>query len=150
MYYNQAKDVKLVLTKDRRGVVKMNFTGNQILKIIIPLLSLVIGVLSFVYHIQYKRRLAGNVLQGEIAKRFKKQFNILGMLYVFIALLVILDAYATMGFMSLIILLIVAGGGGYNLMIINKKDVFDLSDINFLKWNSIILLTITVIYLLSR
>lgn len=127
----------------------MSFAGNQLLKIIIPFLSLGVGVLSFVYHTQYKKRLAGNVLQGAMAKRFKDQFNILGILYVLIALLVILDSYATMGSLSLIILLIVAGGGIYNLVIINKKDVFDLSNINFLKWNSIILLIIAVIYLIS-
>ncbi|KNZ40720.1 hypothetical protein [Acetobacterium bakii] len=73
----------------------------------------------------------------------------LGILYILIALLVILDAYATMGPMSLTIVVIVAGGGVYNLMLINKKDVFELSDINFLKWNSIILLIIAVIYLMS-
>lgn len=127
----------------------MSFAGNQLLKIIIPFLSLGVGVLSFVHHTQYKKRLAGNVLQGAMAKRFKDQFNILGILYVLIALLVILDSYATMGSLSLIILLIVAGGGIYNLVIINKKDVFDLSNINFLKWNSIILLIIAVIYLIS-
>jgi len=149
MYYNQAKDFKIVLTNDRRGVIKMSFTGVQLLKIMIPLLSLVVGVLSFVYHTQYKKRLAGNVLQGATAKRFKDQFNILGILYILIALLVILDSYATMGPMSLIIVLIVAGGGVYNLVIINKKEVYDLSDINFLKWNSIILLIIAVIYLMS-
>lgn len=149
MYYNQVKDFRIVLTNDRRGVVKMSFAGNQLLKIIIPFLSLGVGVLSFVYHTQYKKRLAGNVLQGAMAKRFKDQFNILGILYVLIALLVILDSYATMGSLSLIILLIVAGGGIYNLVIINKKDVFDLSNINFLKWNSIILLIIAVIYLIS-
>ncbi|MBK5245389.1 MAG: hypothetical protein JJE18_10355 [Eubacteriaceae bacterium] len=127
----------------------MSFTGDQLLKIIIPLLSLVVGVLSFVYHMQYKKRLAGNVLQGATAKIFKDQFNILGILYILIALLVILDSYATMGSLSLIILLIVAGGGIYNLVIINKKDVYKISDINFLKWNSIILLIIAVIYLRS-
>ena len=127
----------------------MSVTGNQLLKIIIPLLSLGVGLLSFIYHLQYKKRLAGNVLQGATAKRFKDQFNVLGILYISIALLVILDSYATMGSLSLIILLIVAGGGIYNLVIINKKDVFDLSNINFLKWNSIILLIITAIYLIT-
>lgn len=127
----------------------MSVTGDQLLKIIIPLLGLGVGVLSFVYHMQYKKRLAGNVLQGATAKGFKDQFNILGILYILIALLVILDSYATMGSLSLIILLIVAGGGIYNLVIINKKDVYEISDINFLKWNSIILLIIAVIYLMS-
>lgn len=127
----------------------MSFTGDQLLKIIIPLLSLVVGVLSFVFHMKYKKQLTGNALQGVTAKRFKDQFNIGGILYVLIALLVILDSYATMGPMSLTIVLIVAGGGIYNLMVINKKEVFDLSDINFLKWNSIILLIIAVIYLIT-
>lgn len=127
----------------------MSFTGNQFLIIIIPLLSLVVGVLSFVFHMQYKKQLAGNVLQGATAKKFKDQFNIMGVLYVLIALLVILDSYATMGPMSLTIILIVAGGGIYNLTIINKKEVFEITDINFLKWNSIILLMITVIYLIT-
>lgn len=127
----------------------MSFTGNQVLIVIIPLLSLVVGVLSFVFHFQYKKQLAGSVLQGATAKKFKDQFNIMGILYVLIALLVILDSYATMGPMSLTIVLIIVGGGIYNLMIINKKDVFDLSDINFLKWNSIILLIIAAIYLLT-
>jgi len=54
-----------------------------------------------------------------------------------------------MGPMSLTIVLIVAGGGIYNLMIVNKKEVFDLSDIKFLKWNSIILLIIAAIYLIT-
>ncbi|AFA49898.1 hypothetical protein Awo_c31700 [Acetobacterium woodii DSM 1030] len=66
-----------------------------------------------------------------------------------VALLVILDSYATIAPMSLIIILIVAGGGVYNLKIINKKETFNLSDINFLKWNSIILLTIGAIYLIT-
>lgn len=127
----------------------MSFYGNQFLKIIIPLLSLTVGVLSFVFHLQYKKQLAGTVLQGPTAKRFKDQFNVWGILYVLIALLVILDSYATMGPMSLIIILIVAGGGIYNLMIINKKEVYDLSDINFFKWNSIILLIIAAIYLIT-
>ncbi|WP_414733229.1 hypothetical protein [Acetobacterium carbinolicum] len=127
----------------------MSFIMDQLLKILIPLLSLAVGVLSFVYYLQYKKRLAGNVLQGVTAKRFKCQFNVLGILYIVVALLVILDSYVTMGPMSLIIVLIAAGGGIYNLMIINKKDVFDLSDVNFLKWNSIILLFIAVIYLIS-
>ncbi|MGV8906610.1 MAG: hypothetical protein ACOH15_08420 [Acetobacterium sp.] len=127
----------------------MNGTGDQFLKIIIPLLGLVVGVLSFVYHLQYKKRLAGNVLQGATAKRFKDQFNVMGSLYILIALLVILDSYATISPMSLIIVLIVAGGGIYNIMTINKKEVFDLSDINFLKWNSIILLVIAAIYLIA-
>lgn len=126
----------------------MGFTGNQILKIIIPLLSLVVGVLSLIFHLQYKKQLVGNLLQGLTAKRFKKQFNIWGILYVLIALLVILDSYATIAPMSLIIMLIVAGGGIYNLMVVNKKEAFELSDINFLKWNSIILLTIVAIYLI--
>jgi hypothetical protein len=127
----------------------MSFTMDQLLNTIIPLLSLVVGVLSFVYHTRYKKRLAGKVLQGATAKRFKDQFNILGILYILIALLVILDSYATVGTLSLIIVLIAAGGGIYNLMIINKKEVYDLSDVNFLKWNSIILLFIAVIYLIS-
>ena len=127
----------------------MSFTGDQLLKITIPLLSLVVGVLSFVYHMQYKKRLAGKVLQGATAKRFKDQFNILGVLYILIALLVILDSYATMGPMSLVIVLIAGGGGIYSLMTINKKEVFEISDINFLKWNSIILLIITAIYLIT-
>ncbi len=127
----------------------MGFTGNQILKIIIPLLSLVVGVLSLVFHLLYKKQLVGNLLQGSAAKRFKKQFNSVGVLYVLVALLVILDSYATIAPMSLIIILIVAGGGVYNLKIINKKETFNLSDINFLKWNSIILLTIGAIYLIT-
>ncbi|WP_041669219.1 hypothetical protein [Acetobacterium woodii] len=127
----------------------MGFTGNQILKIIIPLLSLVVGVLSLVFHLQYKKKLVGNLLPGSTAKRFKKQFNSVGVLYVMVALLVILDSYATIAPMSLIIILIVAGGGVYNLKIINKKETFNLSDINFLKWNSIILLTIGAIYLIT-
>ena len=111
----------------------MSFTGDQLLIIMIPLLSLVVGVLSFVFYRQYKKQLGGNVLQGATAKRFKDQFNVCGILYVLIALLVILDSYGTMGSMSLTIVLIVAGGGIYNLMIVNKKEVFDLSDIKFLK-----------------
>lgn len=126
----------------------MSFTGDQLLKIIIPLLSFVVGVLSFVFHLQYKKQLAGDVLQGATAKKFKDQFNIWGILYIIVALLVILDSYATMGSMSLIIVLIVVGGGIYNLVLINKKEVYDVSDINFLKWNSIILLIITAIYLI--
>lgn len=127
----------------------MSFTGNQFLIIIIPILSLVVGVLSFVFHMQFKKQLAGKILQGATAKRFKDQFNIMGVLYVLIALLVILDSYATMGPMSLTIVLIVVGGGIYNLMIINKKEVYEIADINFLKWNSIILLMIAAIYLIT-
>lgn len=127
----------------------MSFTGDQLLNIIIPLLSLVVGVLSFVFHMKYKKQLAGNFLRGATAKRFKDQFNIFGILYILIALLVILDSYATMGPMSLTIVLIVVGGGLYNLMIINKKEEFELADINFLKWNSIILLIIAAVYLIS-
>jgi hypothetical protein len=127
----------------------MSFTGNQFLELIILLLSLVVGVLSFVFHLQYKKQLAGNVLQGPTAKKFKDQFNVWGILYVLIALLVVLDSYATMGPMSLVIILIVAGGGIYNLMLVNKKEVFALSEINFLKWNSIILLIIAAIYLMT-
>lgn len=84
----------------------MSVTGDQLLKIIIPLLSLVVGVLSFVFHMKYKKQLIGNALRGAAAKRFKDQFNIGGILYVLIALLVILDSYATMGPMSLTIVLI--------------------------------------------
>lgn len=127
----------------------MSFNGDQLLIIIIPILSLVVGILSFVFHMQYKKQLAGDVLRGASAKRFKDQFNIMGILYVLIALLVILDSYATMGPMSLTIVLIVVGGGIYNLTIINKKEVFDLSAINFLKWNIIILLIIAAIYLIT-
>lgn len=127
----------------------MSFTGDQLLIIMIPSLSLVVGVLSFVFYRQYKKQLGGNVLRGLTAKRFKDQFNVCGILYVLIALLVILDSYGIMGPMSLTIVLIVAGGGIYNLMIVNKKEVFDLSDIKFLKWNSIILLIIAAIYLIT-
>lgn len=127
----------------------MNFTGGPLLQIIILALSVVVGVVSFVFYMQYKKRLAGNVLEGPTAKEYKDRFNILGILYVLVALLVVLDAYATMGPMSLVIVLIVVGGGVYNLMLINKKDVYDLADVNFLKWNSIILLIIAVIYLIT-
>jgi len=49
----------------------MSFTGDQLLIIMIPLLSLVVGVLSFVFYRQYKKQLGGNVLQGARPKDLK-------------------------------------------------------------------------------
>jgi len=127
----------------------MNIIEQAVLQYVIFILSLVVGILSIIYYGKYQKQLINGALEGPVAGSFKNKFNLYGALYVVAAFLVILESYARMSEIVIIIMVIVIGGGIYNLMLINKKEMFDLSDIKLLRWNAIILLTIALVYILT-
>ena len=126
----------------------MNFWGQQFLPYIIIVLSLIVGIQSIVSFTKYRKRLVGGSLEDGVVKEFKDKFNLYGILYVVIAFLVVLASYSIMSDIMLIMMLIMIGGGVYNLMVINKKEVYDINDVRLLRWNGIILFAIAAVYVI--
>lgn len=126
----------------------MNFWGQQFLPYIIIVLSLIVGIQSIISFTKYKKRLVGGNLEADAIKEYKDKFNLYGILYVVIAFLVVLASYSMMSDIMLIMMLIMIGGGVYNLMLVNKKEVYDINDVRLLRWNGIILFAIAVVYVI--
>ena len=126
----------------------MNFWGQQFLPYIIIVLSLIVGIQSIISFTKYKKRLVGGSLEDGVVKEFKDKFNLYGILYVVIAFLVMLASYAIMSDIMLIMMLIMIGGGVYNLMLVNKKEGYDINDVRLLRWNGIILFAVAAVYVI--
>ncbi|MBC3804931.1 hypothetical protein GH808_10865 [Acetobacterium fimetarium] len=126
----------------------MNFWGQQFLPYIIIVLSLIVGIQSIISFTKYKKRLVGGSLEDGVVKEFKDKFNLYGILYVVIAFLVVLASYAIMSDIMLIMMLIMIGGGVYNLMLVNKKEGYDINDVRLLRWNGIILFAVAAVYVI--
>jgi len=126
----------------------VNFWGQQFLPYIIIVLSLIVGIQSIISFTKYKKRLVGGSLEDGVVKEFKDKFNLYGILYVVIAFLVVLASYAIMSDIMLIMMLIMIGGGVYNLMLVNKKEGYDINDVRLLRWNGIILFAVAAVYVI--
>ena len=130
------------------GRSRVNFWGQQFLPYIIIVLSLIVGIQSIISFTKYKKRLVGGSLEDGVVKEFKDKFNLYGILYVVIAFLVVLASYAIMSDIMLIMMLIMIGGGVYNLMLVNKKEGYDINDVRLLRWNGIILFAVAAVYVI--
>ena len=130
------------------GRSRVNFWGQQFLPYIIIVLSLIVGIQSIISFTKYKKRLVGGSLEDGVVKEFKDKFNLYGILYVVIAFLVVFASYAIMSDIMLIMMLIMIGGGVYNLMLVNKKEGYDINDVRLLRWNGIILFAVAAVYVI--
>lgn len=126
----------------------MNFWGQSFLPYIIIVLSLIVGLQSIIAFTKYQKQLVSGQLADEAAGEFKTRFNLYGSLYLVVAVLVILASYTIMSDIMLIMMLIMIGGGIYNLLLVNKKNGYDLADLRLLRWNGMILLAIAIVYVI--
>jgi hypothetical protein len=126
----------------------VNFWGQSFLPYIIIVLSLIVGLQSIIAFAKYQKQLVSGQLADEAAGEFKTRFNLYGSLYLVVAVLVILASYTIMSDIMLIMMLIMIGGGIYNLLLVNKKNGYDLADLRLLRWNGMILLAIAIVYVI--